>query len=206
MIVRPPQPDVLYHAFDDPSGGAHDSYTLGIAHQDTRSNNVILDLIREWFAPLNPFAVADEIAALLREYRCTEVTGDDYGKRWVSDAYAKIGITRRKSELDRSGIYLNVLPLFSSGRARLLDSPRLINQFANLERRTFPSGKDRIDHGRGGHDDLCNAAAGALVLAAKQVVDWNKHEFNVPIYTGTRRNIPGQNGGEMMRVVINLPD
>jgi hypothetical protein len=26
-------------------------------------------------------------------------------------------------------------------------------------------GKDRIDHGRGGHDDLCNAAALAMVLA-----------------------------------------
>jgi hypothetical protein len=103
---------------------------------------------------------------LLRSYRCTQVTGDDYGKRWVTDAYGRIGITRLKSTLDRSGIYLNVLPLFTSGRARLLDNKRLINQFANLERRTFPSGKDKIDHERGRHDDLCNAAAGALVLAS----------------------------------------
>ena len=205
VIVRPPQPDVQYFAFDDPSGGAHDSYTLGIAHR--RGDDVLLDLLYERFAPLNPFEVTSEIAALLREYRCTEVTGDDYGKRWVSDAYARIGITRRKSDLDRSGIYLNVLPLFSSGRARLLDSPRLINQFANLERRTFPSGKDKVDHGRGGHDDLCNAAAGALVLAAKQVIDYNVHEWNVPIVVSNGpRNIPGQSSGEMMRVVINLPD
>jgi hypothetical protein len=146
VIVRPPQPDVQYFAFDDPSGGAHDSYTLGIAHQDMRSDDVLLDLLYERFAPLNPDEVTTEIAALLREYRCTEVTGDDYGKRWVSDAYNRIGITRRKSDLDRSGIYLNVLPLFASGRARLLDNQRLIGQFANLERRTFPSGKDKIDH------------------------------------------------------------
>jgi hypothetical protein len=26
-------------------------------------------------------------------------------------------------------------------------------------------GKDRIDHGQGGHDDLCNSAALAMVLA-----------------------------------------
>jgi hypothetical protein len=61
-----------------------------------------------------------------------------------------------------------VLPLFTSGRAHLLDNQRLINQFANLERRTFPSGKDKVDHERGRHDDLCNAAAGALTLASRR--------------------------------------
>ena len=169
VIVRPPQEGVIYFAFDDPSGGARDSYTLGIAHQDPRGDNVILDLLYERFAPMNPYEVTNEIAALLRSYRCTQVTGDDYGKRWVTDAYGQIGITRLKSALDRSGIYLNVLPLFTSGRARLLDNKRLVNQFANLERRTFPSGKDKIDHERGRHDDLCNAAAGALVLASRRV-------------------------------------
>ena len=166
VIVRPPQDGVAYHAFDDPSGGARDSYTLAIAHQDPRSDNVSLDLIFERFAPMNPYEVTNEIAALLKQYRCSQVTGDDYGHRWVTDAYGKIGINRVKSALDRSGIYLNALPLFTSGRARLLDNKRLVNQFANLERRTFPSGKDRIDHERGRHDDMCNAAAGALVLAS----------------------------------------
>jgi hypothetical protein len=73
----------------------------------------------------------------------------------------------RTSQINRSEIYLNVLPLFTSGRARLIDNPRLISQFANLERRTFPTGRDRIDHDRSGHDDLCNAAAGAMDLASR---------------------------------------
>jgi hypothetical protein len=34
VIVRPPQEGVSYFAFDDPTGGVRDSYTLGIAHQD----------------------------------------------------------------------------------------------------------------------------------------------------------------------------
>jgi hypothetical protein len=55
--------------------------------------------------------------------------------------------------------------LFTSGRARLLDNKRLTTQFASLERRTSPIGKDRVDHGPGGHDDLCNSAAGSLVAA-----------------------------------------
>jgi hypothetical protein len=37
-----------------------------------------------------------------------------------------------------------------------------------LERRTFPSGQDKVNHPPGGHDDCCNAAAGALVLASSR--------------------------------------
>jgi hypothetical protein len=54
---------------------------------------------------------------------------------------------------------VDVLPKFTSGRVRILDDPRLVTQFAALERRTSPIGKDRVDHGPGGHDDLCNSAA-----------------------------------------------
>jgi hypothetical protein len=167
VTVRPPQDDVKYFAFADPSGGEHDSFTLGIAHRD--GNIVVLDLLAEYQAPFNPHAVTEQIAALLKQYRCTAVVGDRYAARWVTDAFAKVGITYRKSEAERSMIYLDVLPLFTSGRARLIDSPRLVAQFCGLERRTFPTGRDRIDHGRSGRDDACNAAAGALVLAARTV-------------------------------------
>jgi hypothetical protein len=84
----------------------------------------------------------------------------------VVEAFAKTGIKYVQSERDCSEIYLDCLPLFTAGRARLIDSARLVAQFAALERRTFSTGKDRVDHGRAGHDDVCNSAAGALVLAA----------------------------------------
>ena len=80
-------------------------------------------------------------------------------------AFARNGIKLEHSERDRSQIYLDALPLFSSGRVKLIDNSKLAAQFFSLERRTFPNGKDRVDHGVGGHDDLANAAAGALVLA-----------------------------------------
>jgi hypothetical protein len=50
----------------------------------------------------------------------------------------------------------------------LLDNARLIAQLVQLERRTARGGRDSIDHPAGGHDDLANAAAGAVVLAAKK--------------------------------------
>jgi hypothetical protein len=64
-----------------------------------------------------------------------------------------------------------VLPLFTSGKARLLDNKRLINQFAALERKTTAT-RDRIDHpAHGAKDDVCNSAAGSMVLAADRSRD-----------------------------------
>jgi hypothetical protein len=143
VLVRPPVDGVLYFAFTDASGGVDDSFTLGIAHH-----------LFERRPPFDPYAVTAEVVALLKTYRCTVVVGDNYAAKWVSGAFVKAGAMYRKSNLDRSAIYLSVLPLFASGRARLIDNPRLISQFAGLERRTFPTGRDRVDHGRAGHDDL----------------------------------------------------
>jgi hypothetical protein len=75
-------------------------------------------------------------------------------------------IELQHSERDRSAIYSDFLPMLTSGRARLIDSQRLTTQFLNLERKTAPGGKDRIDHPVGANDDCANAAAGALVLAS----------------------------------------
>ena len=170
VLVRPPITEARYFAFVDPSGGSHDSFTLGIAHRDM-DGSIVLDLLYERHAPFNPSEVVAEIAALLKSYGCSHVVGDKYAAKWVVEAFAKVGITYRHSDADRSAVYLDCLPLFTSGRARLIDNARLISQFAGLERRTFPTGRDRIDHGRAGRDDLCNACAGCLVLAARPAVN-----------------------------------
>jgi hypothetical protein len=49
------------------------------------------------------------------------------------------------------------------GAGALLTHPRLRLQLLGLERRVARSGKDSIDHPPGGHDDVANAAASALV-------------------------------------------
>jgi hypothetical protein len=166
VIVRPPQPGVGYVAFADPSGGRGDSFTIAISHGE--GSATILDCVFEKRAPFDPSAVVAEIADLLRSYSVGEVTGDRYAAQWVVEAFAKEGVTYRQSERDRSAVYLDVLPLFTTGRARLLDHARLLHQLVSLERRTSRIGRDRVDHPPGGADDLANAAAGALVLAASE--------------------------------------
>ena len=101
----------------------------------------------------------------MRQYRCHQITGDAYGAEWTVGAFASAGAKYLKSERDRSAAYMDTLPLFTSGRARLLDNAKLISQFAALERRTFSTGRERIDPGPG-HDDLANSAALAMSLVA----------------------------------------
>ena len=165
VTVRTPVNAFKYFAFADPSGGVGDSFTLGIAHADKQAGTVVLDCLVEKRAPFNPQVATEELAAILRSYRLSTCTGDKYAAGWVIGEFAKHGISYRHSYRDRSVIYTDCIPLFTSGRARLLDNRRLVAQLAGLERRTG-SGRDRIDHPPGGHDDLSNSAAGALVSAA----------------------------------------
>jgi hypothetical protein len=71
----------------------------------------------------------------------------------------------------KSDIYLTALPLLNSRRVELLDNPRLVNQLCALERRTARGGKDSVDHSPGAHDDIVNAALGALTIAAARVLN-----------------------------------
>jgi hypothetical protein len=161
----PPVAGRSYVAFVDPSGGSQDSMTLAVAHRAI-VGTIVLDCVRERRPPFSPADVVDEFAALLRAYRVSTVTGDRYGGEWPRDAFRAVGIEYRPAEQSKSEYYGALLPLVNAGRVELLDLPRLITQLATLERRTARGGRDSIDHAPGGHDDVINAAAGALVTAA----------------------------------------
>lgn len=116
--------------------------------------------------PFNPQSAIAETAALLKSYRIRDVAGDKYAPGFVTEAFDQNGISYKYSELDRSQIYVECMPLLTSGRVRLIDNRKLVAQFASLERRTSAGGKDRVDHGVNGHDDIANSVAGVLQLVA----------------------------------------
>lgn len=166
-LELPPARGVSYVGFVDPSGGSSDSMTLAVAHRD-RDGRGILDLVREIRAPFSPEAACAEFAATLRGYRIGRVEGDRYAGEWPREQFAKRGISYQPAQTAKTDLYSSLLPLINSGRVELLDLPRLVSQLTSLERRTGRgTGKDNIDHppGAGWHDDIANAAAGALVLA-----------------------------------------
>lgn len=151
----------IYQAFVDPSGGARDSMTLAISHFEDEVR--VLDLVRERKPPFSPDAVVEDFAAVLKEYKLHEVKGDRYSGEWCRERFSVHGVNYKVADMPKSDYYRELLPLINSQRVALLDNSKMINQIVNLERRTGRGGKDSIDHPPNGHDDIANAAAGALV-------------------------------------------
>jgi hypothetical protein len=169
-----PLPDIDYSAFVDPSGGSSDSFTLAISHREA-DGSLILDCVRETRAPFAPEAVVEDFCMTLKAYRIARVVGDRYAGEWPREQFKKRNVDYVPSERVKSDIYRDMLPLLNSQRVQLLDIKRLITQLHGLERRTARGGKDSIDHGPGRHDDVANAAAGALVLASDYQQPLNFH-------------------------------
>jgi hypothetical protein len=163
---RSPVGSVDYVAFVDPSGGVGDSFALAIAHPE--GDDAVLDFLHERRAPLSPEATVEEFVTLLRPYGIRLVYGDRYSEEWVRERFRAHGVEYVVSPWTRSDLYVELLPLLTSRRARLLDQPRLVNQLLSLERRTGTSGRDAITHPRGAHDDLANACAGVLVHVSQR--------------------------------------
>jgi hypothetical protein len=161
---RPVDLSKHYVGFCDPSGGSSDSMTLAIAHKEGSTS--ILDAVREIRPPFNPESVVAEFAMLLRSYRVSSIEGDRYAGEWVASAFRNKGIHYGHATKSRTEIYLDALPEINSHSFRLLDNEVLINQLCALERRPLRGGRDAIDHPPGGHDDVANAAMGALVRAS----------------------------------------
>jgi hypothetical protein len=172
-MVRPYERGRRYFAFLDAAEGLNangDSFAAAIAHsqRDRDTDLVVLDWLQEWRPPFNPAEIVRAISGVLDEYGLHEIAGDHHAAGFVINELQKCNKRLADCELSKSDLYLEVLPRFSAGRVRLTDSDRLIGQLCALERRALSGGHDRVDHARGSHDDLANAAAGALWYASRR--------------------------------------
>jgi hypothetical protein len=165
-----PVAGVVYSAFTDPSGGSKDAFTLAISHIE--KGICILDCVRYRTPPFSPEAVAAEFAKVIKSYGLSTVTGDRYAGEWPREQFGKRGVVYKTADKSKSEIYGELLPLINSGKVELLDNELLNRQLLNLERRTSRAGKDSIDHPPGAHDDIANAAAGALVGLSNDYSDF----------------------------------
>src|SRR5439155_660275 len=112
------------------------------------------DPVLVWQAPtraMNPTVPEAVIAEAYAEDEAAAAA--EYGAEFRRDVEAF---------LTREAVEAVVAP---SRRELPLDPPRPVAQPGGLERRTAWGGRDSIDHGPGGLDDLANAVAGALVAA-----------------------------------------
>jgi hypothetical protein len=161
----PPQKGLSAFAAVDPSGGRNDAMTLSVFYRED-SGKIVQAAIRVRRPPFNPSEVVGEFAGVIKSFGLSDVTGDRYSGEWCSSAFEKAGISYRNSDLSKSEIYGEFLPLVMQGRVELLDHKQQIAELRALERRTG-RGRDAVDHPQGCHDDAANVGALGAVLAAR---------------------------------------
>ncbi len=150
MVLEPEKIDQRQVAL----GSSADRMTMAIAHRlgDVAGNPVAI-FARECCAGI--FHAVEKLPASCRHWRsvCRRMAAQAiHAERYPVSAFGT-----------NEGRDLSKLPLLNSRKVEL---PRLASQFCGLERRTARGGRDSIDHSPGAHDDIANAAAGALLLTA----------------------------------------
>jgi len=159
-----PRTGIQYRGFVDVSGGRNDAAAIAIGHKDKK---VVVDYLKKYRPPHNPYEVIADMSEQFKRFNINKATGDNYSAEFVVQAFQNSGINYEKSKLNKSQLYLELLPAICSNSIELLDDETLINQLSNLERRTRSGGKDIVDHPQGGHDDSANVVAGLNFIAAK---------------------------------------
>jgi hypothetical protein len=177
---RSPQPGQTGVAFVDPAGGSgQDSMTLAVAHLEG-GDTVIIDALRERKPRFSPTDVVEEFCELLKSFRISTIVGDKWGGEFCREPFRAKEVFYKVCERAKSDLYRDALPLLNSGKVRLLDNARLVNQLCGLERRTGTTGRDIIDHPLRGHDDLANAVAGVIVTCAQKFRRYELSPVGVP--------------------------
>lgn len=154
-----------YFAFADVSGGRVEDSAVAIAHRIERK--VIVDFIKLYKSPHDPISAIRDMSQQLKKFAIKKITGDNYAAEFVKSAFNTNGIRYEKCSITASQLYIETIPIIGSSAVELLDNETLINQFSSLLRFTRSGGKDKISHGQGQKDDLCNAVAGVIYCTAK---------------------------------------
>jgi hypothetical protein len=174
----PPAPAVIktrspVAATDISGGSGKDSFATAVAWFDSDNDRAVLAGVLETPGPYSPEVAIQQHADFLRGFGCSTVIGDKYAGLWPVERWRHWGVEYRTAARDRSGIYHSFLPILNSQRCILIPESagkqygRMRSQFLGLERREMPGGRTRIDHSvrANAHDDVCQVAAHALVLA-----------------------------------------
>jgi hypothetical protein len=168
VSVRLPENGISYQAFVDMSGGSNDDACLAIAHKDIEGRAVLDRILNQGKPPpFDPAVAVKRFVTVLKEYRISSVSGDEYAGQTFPAQFTNAGITYTPSLLSKSEIYEAIEPHFNAGKILLLDVQELESQFLGLVWRS-----NKIDHANGERDDWSNACAGVIhKIMAGQVLD-----------------------------------
>lgn len=162
-----PQPGIEYRGFVDMSGGSNDDAACAASHFDAVTGKAVLDFVitQTGQPPFNPRAAVKKFAEKLKDYGISRVQGDRYAGETFRADFQDESISYELCPFTKHQIYEALEPLINAEEVELLDVSKMQEQLLGLVVRN-----QKIDHLSGEHDDMINAAAGALRLAAAQSV------------------------------------
>jgi hypothetical protein len=82
--------------------------------------------VRGTSGKFDPVEVTRQYAELCTAYKIHTVVGDAYGREWVAGAWRSAGKEYTRSPRPKGELYLESLPVFTRGLARLPDHARLV--------------------------------------------------------------------------------
>lgn len=160
----PYRSDFEYYAFADVAGGGgKDSYALAIGHLE--EGKVIIDIVRSRVPKFNPDEVTAQYCELLKSYQIASVTGDKFSGDWSLNSFAKNGIEYRRSEKNKSQLYLEAEGAFNTARIEIPKKDNLVIQLKSLVRKARSGGHDSVDSDSGQPEDEANAICGVAAMA-----------------------------------------
>jgi hypothetical protein len=164
----PPTPGFSYRCFVDAASGVveGDSYAICVAHK--LGDRVVIDAIREARPPFSAYEVINSVLVpLCKAYNIHSVRGDAYAGELAREPIRRAGISYELAKKHKSELYVDpFLGMLNAGKIDLPRNDRAISQICSLERSVQRSGRDQISHPSHGRDDIANAIAGAVDLAA----------------------------------------
>ena len=168
-VDNPPSPEFRRVWTIDQSERRGDAFVFVTGHQED-DGTAVIDCVRSWSATdnatVNLETTVQEIVNIGSRYGENPLfIGDQSSQGWVAEAFQRAGASFIKSEINTSDCYLAAEPFFAQGRVRLPDNPALVRELKLLERHSLPGGRVRVDHPRGGHDDLAAAVCRAIANA-----------------------------------------
>ena len=168
VYERPPQGyGFSYSAHVDIATGlGNSSAAFSIAHYDHANKLQIQDVVREVRPPFVPEVVVKEFAEIAKRYGVATVYADQFAYGLHAGLWdgTHTGVRLAEAKFNTAENFLRLLPSLLAKKVRFLDSKTQRSQFSQLERHMM-SGNETIRKPQtaSARDDVCTAAAGALV-------------------------------------------
>jgi hypothetical protein len=120
--------------------------------------------------PVSAFEVAEFIKTVCKQYRCDEVSADQFSFQPLKEIFEKFGVTlveRVFTPAFKKKIYFNLKKLVHSQQIDLLDNEIQTRELKELVVEQNSTGNIRIGHPNGGSDDYADALAISAFMATE---------------------------------------